>query len=748
MKPLWRHILLLLLPSLMLGSVVCAQSTSGTDFLVAFPPTEGTPFVWLIGQHGYTERHYDAAETVATIHSDSLITVVAGRRLTGGRVSDLSSVLPVSSLADEYRVQGNWFTVVAAEDGTVVEFDEMRTPQLNAGQAFTFHSDTSDLSGMSVRAIYGQPIALFNGYDQLYEQALPTVYWSNMYAVTATKSKSTDIIGVQALADHTTVYINDSAVYTFDFAVDGHYYWQFAYGDSVRPDTSRFSLTECVLSTSCPAIVHRFTVDSVHANGKDTIAVMAMNRLTAIDRGTPEVGFIATGSGTEFVNIVTPIDNVPYIRLARNGRDTLLYPGSFNQLGGSNTLSAARVLLPPTDHPEFYRIYTTAKENYTMLATIYGVGESEYRYTGFEAIAPFRHLIYINDSLYCAEMSATPICTDDFVQLRCTTNYPVMRYTWDFGDGTPHEYTPAIRHRYTQGGVYTLQLVVERDPMAICDGIMPTDTLRFTVRKDYYRFTMDSVMHLCGESGEDMYTLVYYTDVDGIRPRTNPMVTIGFDEAAHRAGFDERKHLRVYDRYMHITLPDPLPIGEQFGITLHTEAECRSGDTTFYFLLTGDPRHVLIQRYDYLLAIDPAVLNEGDIYNITWERDSVYIGGEHATFLNRFADDRTGRYRVCFVQNGTRRCSCYRELISSEQQPDFDEQTPLIPTTAKAGSRIFVNANTPSHADWYTIGGLLLGGTHTIPAGGVQIETPAERGVYILHVYSQENDRRYKILIQ
>lgn len=745
-------VLLLLLPFTMRGE----DGSMGTSFVVAFPPTPGTPFVWRIGTNGYSEHTYPESQSVAIIQSDSAITLVAGRRLPDGSVTDLSSVLPVSSLADEYRVQGNWFTVVAVENGTRIDFDTLSSPVLDAGESFSFHSDTTDLSGMAVYSRYGNPIALFNGYDELYEQALPTKYWSNRYAVTSTKGKATDIIGVQALADRTTIYINDSAVYTFDFARDGHYYWKFAYGDELEQDSTQFSFTECVLSTSCPAIVHRFTVDSVHLADYDTIRLRAMNRLTAIDRGTTEVNFAlptvsdsAANDLSQFVNIITDINNVLDLRLSINGEETnLLSWNMFNQLSGSNNLSATRVQLPNSSEPQYCRIYSKNRSNYTVLATIYATGFSEYRYTGFEAIAPFRHEVYINDSLVTAEMENTPICTDGSISLRVGTNYPVQRFSWDLGDGSPIvRGVDEVNHQYSQGGVYPVSVIIERDPRAVCAGIAIVDTVHLTVRYDHYRFSRDSVLFACNDPGEPMHVSVYYSDEDSLGVIGNPMVSVMFDEAAHEAGFDERKHLLIYpDRFL-ITLPDPLPLNTDFGVTVAVDAPCHNQDTTFYFRLDLDPRHMMVQRYDYLLALDSALLTYGDIYDISWQRDSVYLIGEKTTVLNRYNEDRTGAYRVCFVQNGMRHCSCYQRIDSSEQQPDFDKEALLTTTSAKSGSSIFVNTSERSHADWYTIGGLLLSGNHTIPAGGGIIDTPERPGLYILRISGFSGQRNYKILI-
>lgn len=743
--------LLLLIPIALWGD----EGSMGKSFAVAFPPTSGTPFVWRIGVNGHSEQTFPESQSVALIQSDSAITVVAGRKLPNGAVSDLSSVLPISSLADEYRVQGNWFTVVAIEDGTRIDFDTLSSPILNAGESYSFHSDTTDLSGMAVYSHYGQPIALFNGYDELYEQALPTKYWSNRYAVTATKGKATDIIGVQALADRTTIYINDSAVYTFDFARDGHYYWKFSYGDELEPDSTQFSFTECVLSTSCPAIVHRFTVDSLHNPDQDTIRLRAMNRLTAIDRGTTEVNFALPTFAEEdidavsqFVNIITPIDNVLDLRLSINGRDTLLNWNMFNQLRGSANLSATRVNLPNSTQPQYCRLYSLKGDEHTILATIYATGQSEYRYTGFEAIAPFLHEVYINDTLVTAEMEATPFCTDGPVSFRVGTNYPVQKFSWDFGDGSPIvQGVDEASHRYTQGGVYTVSVIIERDPRAVCAGVALTDTVHRTIRYDYYRFSRDSVLFACNDPGEPMHVSVYYSDEDSLGVIGNSMVSVTFDDAAHEAGFDERKHLLVYPDQFLITLPDPLPLNTDFGVNIAVDAPCHSQDTTFYFRLDLDPRHMLIQRYDYLLALDPALLTYGDVFQISWQRDSIYLSGENSTVLNRYNEDRTGAYRVCFVQNGTRHCSCYQHIEPIDVQPNFDNGSQMVPSSAMANSSIFINTSERSHADWYTIGGLLLSGNHTIPSGGGIIDTPERPGLYILRISSFSGQRNYKILV-
>ena len=217
--------------------------------------------------------------------------------------------------------QGSHFAIIASEDNTVVDYYptvatkavndaiyanangyvltpeqtallnfqpgmKMTTPVLKKGEVFyvwTGKKDgvAGDLSGTRVEARNGKHIAVFQGCphtnipyqvkqrDHIFSQAMPTQYWGNTFAITASKNRKRDIIRVMALNDGTEVRINGTLVHTFNFATDTKQYWEFEigeeYGSLPSPTVNGKS---CMLTTSCPCAVHLFIVSQQYDVGK------------------------------------------------------------------------------------------------------------------------------------------------------------------------------------------------------------------------------------------------------------------------------------------------------------------------------------------------------------------------------------------------------------------------------------------------------------------------------------------------
>ena len=413
---------------------------------------------------------------------------------------DASFVLPVESLGDEYIIQCcdqsrlssspyTWnnettaFLIVATEDNTVIDI----TPSVNtlgghsANQTFsitmhageTYHvrseritSNPIDLSGTRIRARDCKRIAVFNGntitrvpfeagngYDHVFEQAMPLHSWGKHFVVTSSKNRIQDYIKITSSANDNIVTMNGE---TLDTLMVGQSYC--------------FPMLEsegsCYLQASLPCAVYLHQTSHDETDGDPSMVWIAPveQRIKDVTFSTfdhPDINI-----ETHSVNIIVKYHDISKVYL--DGEP--IPSSSFQSVNGNNGYSYARLNISHGVH----RI--TCENGFN--AHIYGFGHAKgYAYlAGSNALNLNAHLT-VNDEAILPD-ETYPFCANHELTFYADVNLQDYDLLWDFGDGSTSTENP-VSHTYLEQRVYNASLVVNTTD-AGCD-IPASDTTRFRV---------------------------------------------------------------------------------------------------------------------------------------------------------------------------------------------------------------------------------------------------------------------------
>lgn len=715
--------------------------------------------------------------------------------------------------------QGSHFAVIAAEDNTIIDYipteatqiinsaknsyafsqglgmseedialanwqvgDTLHSPVLMKGQVFyvwTGKKDNTpgDLSGTYVKARDNKKIAVFQGCphtnipyqvrqrDHIYSQAMPTKYWGNTFALTASKNRFADIIRVMALNDGTEVRINGDLVHTFDFTTDTKRYWEFSIGQKGTYAQSG----SCMLTTSCPCSVHLFITSQEYQGGdKNTNGDPAMMWINPIEQQIDQVTFATyqslgkNGNGTDrttfhYVNVVT--DRPELMTLDNNNISS-----DFSAVNGSSNYYYAQLSLGSTATS-----HTLKSDGSNFIAHVYGFTENEsYGYSAGGATKPLTQYITINGQVFTPESENT-LCGEDTIKFACHPDYEYNKIEWYFGDGTSDlTNKDSVPHYYANSGVYNAYVLIYRESSNLCAGQNAIDSIPIKVTIGRYQFSIDNIEIPCPEDGKAYIGKVFYSN-EGKVNLHGDNVTLEFDAAAKAAGFKDSE-LVINDDYFQITIPSGAVPDTYYGIHLVITSECGGADTTMHFMVSYD-NDVIDQRYDDVLGLKTASFTGKTLSDFQWYRtsDSTAIPGQVSAVLNfydiPYGGDIDETYYVCFTINKgqaseVKTCACAKAFNTNGQEHQFapDSVGGLTITATYsilAGEKVFVNANyggktdIECYAQWITPNGKVYQDLQfTIPDGGCTIDTPKEPGLYLLRVYTDGKSRSFKILIQ
>lgn len=702
--------------------------------------------------------------------------------------------------------QGSHFAIIAIEDNTIVDYcpteettnirdfrseyatwgedlfkakpeylpykdftlgDTLSTPALMKGQVYyvwTGKADgaVGDLSGTYVKARDGKKIAVFQGCphtnipyqkkqrDHIFSQAMPTQYWGNMFALTASKNRKRDIIRVMALHDGTEVRLNGVLQHTFDFtngdANDKKHFFEFeigeAYGSLAAPLVADKS---CWVETSCPCAVHLFMVSQQYDGDKNNNGDPAMLWVNPIEQQIDQVTFAtyASSNGTtnHYTNIVT--DKPELMTL-----DGVSIAADFSPVTGSSIYYFAQKSLGTTAET-----HTLKSDGSNFIAHVYGFTENEsYGYSAGGATKTLTSSITINGKEFTAD-SNNLICGIDEVNFGCSLNYNFEKIVWGFGDGTaPYtdngpDSVSNVTHLYEKDGVYEAYALVYRTSTNLCEGQSAMDSIPIKVNIGRFTFSMGEPEIPCNNGVDAWIGRIPFNNESGTDLESDN-TTIEFDANAIAAGFSNAD-LVLRDSHFEINIPDDATVGTEYGIHIVITSECGGTDTTLYFQLNYDA-DVLSQRADNVLGLlaepfDGDELSGFQWYSIDAAGDTTAIDGQVSATLNWYdlpADQYNGNtYFLCFYKNrGTekevRTCTCDKGFTGDDGDLVFeipDSITIVQQNMAHIGERIFVNAKLPSTLTWLTVDGTAYA-TEDIPAGGRTVEVPDREGFYILRV--------------
>ena len=716
-----------------------------------------------------------------------------------------------SDHAGTSSTQGSHFAIIATEDGTEVEYcptvqtegarqfeteyanwgdrlfdvkpeyeayrnyhlgDTLVTPALRKGEVFYVWTgkadgENGDLSGTYVKARNGKKIAVFQGCphtnipyqkkrrDHIFSQAMPTQYWGNTFAITASKNRKRDILRVMALYDGTEVRINGNLVHTFDFNTDKKQYWEFEIGESFSSLADPLVKDKsCMLETSCPCAVHLFMVSQQYDGDKNNNGDPAMLWINPIEQQIDEITFAtyASKNGTtyHYTNIVTDAPEKMTLDGASIASD-------FSPVAGSSTYYFAQKELGTTAQN-----HTLRSNGSNFIAHVYGFTKNEsYGYSAGGATKPLQSTITINGKEFTADSEENTLGGQDTIQFGCKLNYNFEKIVWGFGDGnTPYtddsgSDSSSVKHFYAQDGIYHAYALVYRKSSNLCAGQSVMDSIPIKVSIGRLTFSITSVDIPCKVEGEPFVGKIYYSNESGIALSGEQLT---YNTAAQQAGFKDSE-LIITPEYFGISIPDGAKQATEYGIRLQIESECGTVDTTLLFMLSYD-NDVLSQRFKNVLGLLAAPFAGEDLSDYQWYRasDSTAVAGQNSATLNmydlNYENYEDESFYLCFTINkGTaeemKTCTCAKRFSENDDKWQFkpDSTIVLSGTAAQAGSDIFVNAKDDATVMWININGEVIQ-QKAIPAGGSTVRVPEEKGFYILRVVTGKQERNFKFMVQ
>lgn len=420
---------------------------------------------------------------------------------------DASFVLPTESLGDDYIIQSydqsyentmnsyvnnnlsSAFVIIATENDTEIDITpsvatlgshpagETFTITLNAGQTYQVRSNLNsyfsggrDLSGTRVTASDCKKIAIFNGntltcipvnmgngYDHIYEQAMPLRSWGKNFVVTSSSARNRDFVKITSAFDNNVITKNGeplttlqaSESYTFSFPTDEH---------------------SCFLSATQSCAVYLYNNSSYDQNPLGGLGDPSMVWIAPVEQRINEVTFTTFNNSDinincHYVNIIVNSEDINSVYLD----DVLISPLSFRRVNGNNDYSYSSQEINHGVH------HLRCANGFN--AHVYGFGQAKgYAYlVGSNAIDLSTNLI-IND-LEVRPNDIFDYCIEEPVTFAAEVNYENYTLTWDFGDGQTSTQNPAT-HTYHSKQIFPASLIVTADE-AGCLGSSSDTTMFF-----------------------------------------------------------------------------------------------------------------------------------------------------------------------------------------------------------------------------------------------------------------------------
>lgn len=571
---------------------------------------------------------------------------------------DASFVLPYPALGCEYLIQcdnqshssGNtcwrFYTscvlIVATEDNTVVEItpsvrtlgnkpaNQLYIVSLNRGQTYQIRSDNDynmenrDLSGTRIATRGGKRIAVFNGnnlttvpvetgngFDHVFEQALPVDSWGQSFVVTASSARTRDYVKVVSSADNNKILVNGELKSTLQ---TGETYGFWIWNDQGGAD---------YVETSEPSAVYLYNT-SMYAD-YDEFGDPSMVWITPVEQRISEITFSTFDDPLieiqrHYVNVVVNTDDIGEVMLDGSP----IAAASFSRVSGNPDYSFARLFLT-------HGVHHLSCEN-GVVAHVYGFGNAKgYAYCVGSNVIDLRGNLRVNGISGERLQRGVYVCQNDHVDYLVKTNYQIDSVNWTFGDGLSGQ-GAAISHSFAASGDYTTTAFVFG--YNAFDGVSVHDTMSALIRVGAPELYSDAV-ETCDEDIFDYYGVVY--DTSGVYDRIGTNIY----------GCDSLYHLELdmdFTPYFAIE-GEQWPIGGSethfsvYDYSIHLEDERSSVDTViwsvdcpnWYIVPHGKGETCTLYIYSYLLepvGLHATVVNRCNSVTNSFSIKTSYYGVE------------------------------------------------------------------------------------------------------------------------
>ena len=449
---------------------------------------------------------------------------------------DATFVLPVESLGSDYIVQcdsqsktqssfgdqeTSAFLIVATEDNTQIDIIPSETTldghsagttysvSLDKGQTYFMRSNNSsssrDFSGTKISARDSKKIAVFNGntlttipntltdgYDHIFEQALPVETWGQQFAVTSSASRTRDLVKVTAGHDNDTVWCNGQFVAALD-AGQSYSFWLYSgYGNH------QFGGGACFVETSLPSMLYLYNT-TCYDLGTMEYGDPSMVWIPPVEQKINEITFCTFNHNKapidyHYVNIVVETSSVNEVYLD----GTLISPDRFDPLIGNGAYSFARVQISHGVHH--------LSCIWGLIAHVYGFGTVKgYAYCVGANVLDLSGSLFVNGQSSNLYHNGLYLCVGESADFMLRTNYPVRRVFWVF-DGVMTEGGMTATHVFEQVGDFVTKAFVEGIDAFTYEPVYDTMTIDVHVGEPEYHLNDTMV---CDVDAFDYYGVSY-----------------------------------------------------------------------------------------------------------------------------------------------------------------------------------------------------------------------------------------------
>ena len=453
---------------------------------------------------------------------------------------DASFVLPTESLGSNYIVQSDSqsrtaddfadqetsaFLIVATEDNTEIDIipsvatidghvaGTSYSVSLDRGQTYSMRSNHNtahrDFTGTSISAHDDKKIAVFNGntlttipnshnngYDHIFEQALPVETWGKEFVITSSDSRTRDQVKVMAGSDNDTIWCNGQYLTTLNTG-ESYAFWLYS---SIQGGAS-FGGGACYVETSQPSMVYLYNTTcydqstETHRRGDPS-----MVWIPPVEQKIDEITFCTfyhdfAPITVHYVNIVVESASVGEVYLDGN----LLDESAFFPVASNEDFSYCKIEISHGIHH--------LSCVWGLIAHVYGFGEAKgYAYCVGANVLNLTSILFADGELSTSYHDGLHLCAGESVDFEVRTSYPVQRVVWDF-DGTQTIGGVTASHTYNQVGDFVTKACVEgRDPY---ENVLVYDTLTVDVHVGASEHVEETHDDVCDEESFEFYGVTY-----------------------------------------------------------------------------------------------------------------------------------------------------------------------------------------------------------------------------------------------
>lgn len=422
--------------------------------------------------------------TTRGVHITAAKDVVVYSHQYLGNQSDATLVLPTRTLGKDYYTMGyiqanatggtgkNVFAIIAVKDNTKVRITPTQALTKNGGgtlaantpyeitldegelyQGFAASStpSVSDLTGTHIEVIDTganancRTIAVFSGSsytpinagctggiasgDNLYEQMYATNSWGNRFILVPALGRVSDNFRFVASQDNTEVIVFQAAGAPFSYYINKGEFAQLSDESAIR----------YVIATK-PIMVGQFQKTARCDGNTNSMGDPSMTILNPLEQTLTDITLYSSqyfDIDNHYINVVIPTYAASSFRV--DGASA-----SFTAVPKNSSYSYTRLTVSAGNH--------RLKANAGFIATAYG--EGQYESYGYAAGANIKDLTAVAKVTNSAQNNEISNCIGSPTQFAGSAEYSVVKWEWDFGDGT-RDSVQNPSHTYTDTGSYT-----------------------------------------------------------------------------------------------------------------------------------------------------------------------------------------------------------------------------------------------------------------------------------------------------